>query len=312
MSSDYLILAVIGLLAGVLGGLLGIGGSVLMIPAMSLVFGPAQHLYQGAAMMVNFFVVAPAVVQHRRAGAILGPVVRVTAPAAVLGVVVGVWLSSGPWFQGDKEVYLSRTFGAFMLYAAGYNLYRLRPRRPLPDIDHSAARSIPWWKTASMVGLPMGLAAGLLGIGGGSLAVPLQQVFLRIPLRRAIANSAATIVLLSLVGAGYKNYSNTGAGVPFPEALKLAMFLIPTALIGGYFGGRLTHTLPRRTLRLVVVVLMIYGGISLIRRPAAGVPLPAAIDQTAHRGGCGLGLTRRSCARCDWTVLTAQFHPRIA
>ena len=69
---EMLILMAIGLCAGLLGGLLGIGGSVVMIPAMSVIFGPAQHLYQGAAMIVNFFVVIPAVIQHRRAGATRG------------------------------------------------------------------------------------------------------------------------------------------------------------------------------------------------------------------------------------------------
>ena len=67
------VLAAVGLLAGVLGGLLGVGGSILMIPAMVFLFadryGPeGQHLYQAAAMIVNLFVVLPAVDRHRRAG----------------------------------------------------------------------------------------------------------------------------------------------------------------------------------------------------------------------------------------------------
>ncbi|MCH9003289.1 MAG: TSUP family transporter, partial [Planctomycetes bacterium] len=60
----------IGLFTGVVGGLLGVGGSIVMIPAMTEVIGPDQHLYQAAAMIVNFFVVVPAVYQHRKAGAI--------------------------------------------------------------------------------------------------------------------------------------------------------------------------------------------------------------------------------------------------
>ena len=67
---DLIALALIGLLAGLLGGLLGIGGSIVMIPAMTEVLGPDQHLYQAAAMTVNFFVVVPAVIRHSRAGAI--------------------------------------------------------------------------------------------------------------------------------------------------------------------------------------------------------------------------------------------------
>ena len=61
-------LIIIGLFAGLLGGMLGVGGSIVILPALTEVLGPNQHTYQAAAMVVNFFVVMPAVWQHRRAG----------------------------------------------------------------------------------------------------------------------------------------------------------------------------------------------------------------------------------------------------
>lgn len=268
MSEELLILPAIGLVAGVLGGLLGVGGSVLMIPAMMLLLpNPNQHLYQGAAMIVNFFVILPAVVQHHRAGGILKPVIRVTIPVATLSVLLGVWLSHGPWFLGGNEVYLSRTFGAFLIYAAGYNGYRLFSQRRLPEMDDETARSLPKWKIALAVAFPMGAVGGLLGIGGGAMAVPSQQIFLRIPLRRAIANSAATILTLSVAGAVFKNIANAHVGIPFADSVRLAAWLIPTAIVGGYIGGRLTHLLPRELLRIAVIVLMLYGGLAMLRRP---------------------------------------------
>ena len=128
--------------------------------------------------------------------------------------------------------------------------------------------------------------------------MPLQQVFLRMPLRRAIANSAATILPLSLIGAICKNYANARAGVPLPEALKLALFLIPTAIIGGLLGGRLTHLLPRWVLRVAVILLMCYAGVSLIRRsgrPERPATVPAGRHNVAgsradgtRTGGAGL------------------------
>ncbi|GMU23238.1 MAG: UPF0721 transmembrane protein [Phycisphaerae bacterium] len=260
------LLLTFGLLAGLLGGMLGIGGSVLMIPALTIAFGPSQHFYQGAAMIVNFCVAVPSAIRHARAGAVLTPVVRVTIPVAAVTVIAGVWLSSGAWFRGANEVYLSRLFGAFLLYEAGYNVYRLFSQRRLPDLDEAAAARIPVWKTGAVVGVPTGLVAGLLGIGGGALAVPLQQAFLRMPLRRAIANSAATIVLLSVIGATYKNYTNLRDGIALWSALKLAALMAPTAVIGGLIGSGLTHSMPRKLLRVAVVVLMCYGGIALLRR----------------------------------------------
>jgi uncharacterized protein len=265
ITQDFILLG-IGLVAGCIGGMLGIGGSVIMIPAMTLFFGLNQHLYQGAAMIVNFFVVLPAVYQHHRARAILWPVVKMAIPTAVLGVVAGVWLSSGEWFHGANERYLAGLFGTFLLYEAINNLRRLASARRLPDIDEAAARKLPKWKTAAAVGLPAGLIGGLLGVGGGAVAVPMQQAFLKMPLRRAIANSATTIILVSVFGAVYKNYTNLQAGIPLADSLRLAAFMIPSGMIGGFIGGRLAHTMPRSLLRVAVTLLMAYFGVFLLRR----------------------------------------------
>jgi len=67
---DYSVLALIGLAAGALGGLLGIGGSIIMIPALAIFLGDDQHLYQAAAMVVNIAVALPAAIRHKRAGAL--------------------------------------------------------------------------------------------------------------------------------------------------------------------------------------------------------------------------------------------------
>lgn len=269
----------IGLASGVLGGLLGIGGSVIMIPAMTAVFGPAQHLYQGAAMIMNFFVALPAASQHFRAKAVLMPIIRVTIPTSIAGVLLGVWLSNGWWFRGTNEAYLSGVFGVFLLYAAGYNVYRFFSSHRFADVTDTDAQAIPKWKAALSVGLPMGLIGGLLGVGGGIVAVPLQQLMLKIPLRRAIANSAVTIVPLSIIGAVYKNAANAQAGVDFTKSLQIALCLIPTAMVGALIGGRLTHTAPRKALRLAVIVLLAYGGIRMLlgasKKLAPAPPSPA-------------------------------------
>lgn len=282
---EYLLLVLIGLLAGLLGGLLGIGGSVLMIPGMTFVLGPAQHLYQGAAMIVNFFVALPAAVQHMRARAVLGPVVRVMIPAAAVSVLVGVWFSDRPWFRGDNQVYLARIYGGFMLYMTGYNVYRFFSKYRLPEMDAPAARKIARWKTVLGVGTPMGLFGGLLGIGGGVVAVPLQQVFLRVPLRRAVANSAATMIVLSTIGACYKNYANAQVGIPFQDALKLALVLIPSAMIGGYLGGKLTHFLPRRVVRFVMIVVLLSAAIGMLSKSFPSTPdAPGPVAQVLRSG----------------------------
>jgi uncharacterized membrane protein YfcA len=273
------------------GGMLGIGGSVVMIPAMTIIFGPAQQLYQGAAMIMNFFVSLPSAWQHRRSNAVLVNVVRVTIPCAVIGVIAGVWLSSGPWFQGQNEIYLSRIFGGFLFYVAAYNIYRLIGRTRLADMDDLAARRLPRWKIAAAVGVPTGFVGGLLGVGGGIVAGPMQQLLLKIPLPRAIANSAVTIVPLSIIGALYKNWTNVHAGVSLAETLRLAAFLVPTAIVGGYLGAHFTHIAPRRLLRVAFIILMVYAGWTLVRRTTPPVQPDTAPALSASVSFSATGLS---------------------
>ena len=114
---------------------------------------------------------------------------------------------------------------------------------------------MPWWRK-SIVGLLMGFASGLLSVGGGAVAVPAQQVILKMPLRSAIATSAAAIVFVGTTSAILKNALLGGHG-NWVESLKLAAILTPTAMAGSYLGGHLTHKLPVRWVRLAFVALML-------------------------------------------------------
>jgi len=267
-------LVFIGLAAGIVGGMLGIGGSVIMIPAMTEMFGANQHLYQAAAMIVNFFVVVPAVLQHRRAGAVDGATVARLIPLASAGMIAGVALSELPFFAGSGEAYLRGIFGLFLLAMCAYDIYRLFRWRPPIDTMNpygSTARPQPesrsitrlTWSLSAIVAIPAGLVGGLLGIGGGALAVPLQRRFLHLPIRNAIANSAALIIPTSLLGASIKNYAYYVDHRGTLESFGLALVLIPTAMIGSFFGSRGTHRLPLRAIKVAFFILLSFVAIRL-------------------------------------------------
>ena len=252
---DNIWLALIGVVAGLAGGLLGIGGSIVMIPGMNQLFGLQQHLHQAVALIVNFFVVVPAVYQHARARAIVWPVVRGMAPTAIVAVMAGVALSETRVFTGPNQVYLAGLFGLFMAYVGLADLLRIVRRAPTLETPNPG--TVPAWKAAVLVGIPAGLVSGLLGVGGGIMMVPLQRRVLRIPLRMAIANSATTIIVLSLIGAGMKNYAIVSRGlVPWWKPLSLAAVLIPTAMCAAFVGGKLTHTLPVKHVRLAFILVL--------------------------------------------------------
>lgn len=288
-------LVVIGVFTGLVGGMLGVGGSLVMIPAMIEVLGPNQHLYQASAMIVNFFVAVPAVVQHRRARAIEPVTVLRLLPLTAVAVVAGVLLSELPVFSGDGEAFLRVLFGVFLL---GFSLLDLRralirwhSNRLLLAEGYSPepapARPEISLRMCALVAIPTGLISGLLGLGGGVLAVPLQRRFLRIPMRSAIANSATIIIATSVIGGTIKNYAYAANNDDSWRSLALALVLIPTAVAGSLLGSRLTHQLPLRWIKIAFFLLLSFAAMRITYRGLSDAPVqptPATYSPRADVG----------------------------
>ncbi len=165
------------------------------------------------------------------------------------------------------EAYLRLIFGLFLFLCAAYDVYRLS-RRAEPSAPTNPPQD---WKLTALVALPIGFTAGLLGVGGGILAVPLQRRFLGVPIRNAIANSAAIIVATSLVGSIYKNlaYAADPSVTSGTDPMLLAMILIPTAVAGSLVGSRLTHVVPLHLVKGGVVMLLLVSSVRMIQTALA-------------------------------------------
>ncbi len=261
---EHLLLIVIGLVMGLFGGLIGIGGGIIMIPALVLIGGENQHLYQAACMICIFFVSAAAVIAHRKAKAIVPSVIKWLIPGALIGTVTGVAVSNSKLFQDENSYLLARVFGGFLLYVGVMSVVKLF--RKSSDGGYDAA--VPELKydegKAFGVGLLTGVCGGLLGIGGGSVATILQQLVLKIPIKRAMSNSAAMIVCASFAGAIYKNATLASHGISIIESLKIAACVIPTAFIGGYIGGHSMHILPKKVVRVVFIIVVLLSAIKML------------------------------------------------
>jgi uncharacterized membrane protein YfcA len=251
---EYLALAATGIVMGLFGGLLGIGGSVIMIPALVFLFGENQHLYQASAMICNFFVGGASVVVHKKADVLMTSVIKWLVPAAAIGIIIGVAISNSSAFARGNSYLLARLFGLFTIYVVIHNCLMFHKKRGGADgldiskVKHSAPLTI-------LCGLLTGIPAGLLGIGGGVICVPAQQFFLKMPLKRAISNSAATIASIALIGAFYKNATLWEHSIELSESLKIAIVVIPGAIVGAFIGGRLMHKLPANVVRVVFILL---------------------------------------------------------
>jgi uncharacterized membrane protein YfcA len=262
---EYILYSIIGLCMGVVGGTLGIGGAVFMIPAMTLLFGENQHLYQAASMICIFFVSSASLISHHKAKMISKKTLVRLVPAAMVGILAGVALSNSSLFEGSNDYLLSRVFGGFLVYVAVYNSFRLyrsmtQDTPQNPEVPESRAKTSLAW----VVGLVTGLGSGLLGMGAGTVATPLQQLMLKSPMKRAMSNSAALIVCASWLGAIYKNWTLSQHGLEYVESIKIAICIIPGAIIGGTIGGHLMHTLPKNVVRAVFILVCIIAAIKLL------------------------------------------------
>jgi hypothetical protein len=270
---DIVIFVGIGLVMGLFGGLLGIGGALVMVPALVLFFGENQHLYQASAMTCTFFVAIAASVVHRKAKILVPGALRQMIPGAIVGVLVGVALSNIRYFAGGNSYLLARFFGAFLLYVAGYNIWGLyRPIAENSDGEPNGLYKTPKGKVYSgVIGLITGIASGFLGIGAGTVVTPLMQFCLGFPLKRAMSNAAAIILSISWIGAIYKTATLPPHGVSIAQSLHIAAWVIPSAILGGYWGGHLMHRLPRLWVQLLFIAVCVLSAIKLLTvQPSAG------------------------------------------
>lgn len=243
---------VIGLAAGVLGGLAGIGGSLVILPALHLFLREqspnTHHLYMAAAMTVNIAVSLPAALRHHRMGAVRLDLMRTLLVSTLVFMVVGVLV--GNMVSGDR---LRLFLAGFLLLYCLFNLWRVISGTPETGREFERATR----GRLLFSGGCTGFIGGLLGLGGGTMLVPMLQMLSKVELRQAIATSSAVICITSVVGAGLKLVTLGSLGESVRNALLLAGIMTPTAMVGGVIGASLTHALPVNAVRVIVTSLLL-------------------------------------------------------
>ncbi len=249
-------IGIIGLLAGVFGGLAGIGGSVIMLPALDR--PQIHHMYMAAAMLVNIAVAVPSTIQHYRAKAIRLPFLRVLLPSAIVAILAGVLLSN----RVDGEA-LRRALALFLVVYCLWNVRRIiRPRRRSASGQGRIERGGPARLVVS--GTATGLVGGLLGLGGGILMVPLLQLVCNMRLKNAISTSSAVVCVTSIFGAATKVATLPQRGESMHDAALYALLMAPTAVLGALLGARLTHRLPVAAVRTVLTFMLLAAAIRMV------------------------------------------------
>ena len=191
----------IGLAVGFLAGLLGIGGGMVMVPMLVLVFTakgfPPQHMMHLAlatALATIVFTSITSVRAHHRHGGVDWTVARAMAPGIVAGALATA-LVAGLIPNRPLAIF----FTGFMFYAAAQMFVEIKPR---------AARHLPGRAGLVAVGAGIGGLSSLLAAGGAFLSIPFLA-WCNVPLKRAIGTAAANGFPIALAGTvGYAEPAN--------------------------------------------------------------------------------------------------------
>lgn len=246
----------LGLIAGFLAGLLGLGGGAVMVPLLASLFAyqgfardQVLHLALGTSMATIVFTALSSLRAHHRHGAVIWPVVRDMTPGIVAGTFVGTLIAARVSTDG-----LALFFACFIAFVAVQMAFNLKPR---------AVRDLPGRGGLFTAGTGIGGISALVAIGGGSLTVPFLT-WCNVPVQRAIGTSAAAGFPIAVFGTlGYLWNGWAADGLP---AFSLGYVFLPALLwvmagsvLTAPLGARLAHRLPVPTLKRIfsgVLVLL--------------------------------------------------------
>jgi uncharacterized protein len=276
MPEQWLLLLAVGLVAGVLSGMFGIGGGVIIVPALTIFLGfeivEATSTSLAALLLpVGTF----AVIAYHRAG-----LLKFQSSALVaLGLLTTSWFGAtlAIGLPGDT---LKQIYGVFLLYVSWRMMEprkvygEVQDRRallattagttapPPTNTDESVPElpDVPWY-VILIVGLVAGVASGMFGIGGGAVIVPALVVFLKYPQKLAVGTSLGAL-LLPVGLPGVLAY----AGEDVLD-LPVAAFVAVGLLIGAVFGAQIALGLPSKTIKRMYGVFLLLVALNFILNP---------------------------------------------
>lgn len=259
----FLIFAATGAVSGLLAGLFGIGGGMIMVPALAIVLplqgvppDIAMHVALGTSLAVIAMTSISSTLTHHRRGGVRWDTMRWFAPGLALGAAAGAFIADTlPGLALRRMVGVSSLLIALQM-ALDYRFGALA-RMPAP-------RAAELGTAAGLIGL----LSALIGIGGGSLTGP--YLALRgFDLRQAVGTAAAGGIAIAWAGAiGYVVAGWDQAAVPAPALGYVSVWafacLAAVGTLAAPLGARLAHRLSPRRLQLAFAFMLLCVGLEML------------------------------------------------
>lgn len=250
-----------GTIAGLLAGLLGVGGGLVIVPILMFIFSgahfPAQHVLHLALGTSLATIIATSIssahAHHAHAAVNWDAVLRI-APGIAFGCLLGAWLAA----RLDTAP-LKLLLVGFEFYVGTQILLNIHPH---------PGRALPGITGMTSVGMTIGILSTLVGIGGGTLSVPFM-VFCNRSMREAVGTASAIGLPIALFGSiGFMWSGWNVAGLPpyslgfvyLPALAGIALASILTAPLGAWAA----HRLPAGALKKMFALLLYGLGIKMV------------------------------------------------
>lgn len=256
------LLMVIGALAGVLAGLLGVGGGIVLVPAFFYAFqtlgydGPQLMQVCLATSLATIIVTSlRSLYGHNKKGAVDWDVLRGWAIGIAIGALVGVAVAANL-----RSVTLQAIFGCLGL-VIGFWLAFGRA-------DWKIAEAMPRGITRAILSPVLGFLSVLMGIGGGSFGVPLMTLYAT-PIHRAVATASGFGVLIAVPSVLGFLVLPIAEAPPFTVgAVNLVAFVIVIAmtLITTPLGVRIAHAMDPKPLKRIFAVFLVAVALNMLRK----------------------------------------------
>lgn len=256
------LLLAVGAFAGVLAGLLGVGGGIILVPAFFYVFQalgyPDFQLMQVclATSLATIIVTSiRSVMAHNKKGAVDWDILRSWAPGIVLGAVVGFFIASSL-----RSATLQMIFGVLAIIVGLY--------MTLGKAHWRIGDAMPTGVARIALSPTLGFLSVLMGIGGGSFGVPTMSLY-NVPIHRAVATAAGFGVIIAVPSVIGFLTVDLQSPPPFTiGAVNLPAFILVIAmtLITAPWGAALAHRMDPKPLKRVFGVFLILVAINMLRK----------------------------------------------
>jgi len=247
-------LALTGIVAGILAGLLGVGGGIVIVPVLYHVFSGIgideavrMHLAVGTSLATIVATSMRSMRAHRAKDAVDADLLRGLALPIIAGVLLGSLIAGG--VDGGA---LMAVFAAVALIVAIHMAFGRESWR-IADV-------FPAGFTRAAIGAVIGLISVLMGIGGGTLGVPILNLY-NIPIHRAVGTATGFGLIIAVPGTLAMILNGWGApGLPpfslgYVNLIGFAL-IVPTTILAAPWGARIAHAISRPALRRAFAVFL--------------------------------------------------------